>query len=56
MLLTDLVALRQRAAAQEAALPGRLLALEEAPGDSTQHVAAYLPSLYDGTRALPSCP
>ena len=53
MLLTALVALHQRAGAQEASLPGRLLAREEAPGDSTQHVAVYLPSHYDGTRAAP---
>lgn len=41
------------AAAQDAPLPGRLVARESVTGDSTQQVAAYFPSGFDRTRAVP---
>lgn len=52
-LSAALLIVTQAAAAQEASLPGRIIAREAVPGDSAQHVAAYLPSGFDRSRAVP---
>lgn len=52
-VLSALLAISGAAAAQDVPLPGRLVARESVAGDSTQHVAAYFPSDFDRTRAVP---
>ena len=53
LVLASLAVLASASAAQEPALPGRLIARETVTGDSTQHVAAYLPSTFEATRPTP---
>src|SRR6476619_5116635 len=52
MLLVFLF-LPHAAAGQEVPLPGRLVARDAVPGDSAHHVAAYFPSGFDRSRAVP---
>lgn len=53
IVLSASLVLSSAAAAQEAPLPGRLVAREAVAGDSTQHVAAYFPSGFDRSRSVP---
>src|SRR4030088_1830188 len=53
MAFAVLVGLPASLSAQAPAPPGRLVARDALPDDTTQHVAAYFPSTHDTTRAAP---
>jgi poly(3-hydroxybutyrate) depolymerase len=52
-LLSLVVTLAMPAAAQERSLPGRLIERDPVAGDTSQHVAAYLPSSYAAAHPAP---